>query len=105
MYAIRVALWESNELSGARPTINYLKEIGKSNLDLILEFSIWVLKAEPMEALEVRSFGHDFQRVLMLLPDFHCGSQVRRNIAARACIDAFEERLSRTNYSIFGVHH
>lgn len=64
----RVAMWESNELSGSRPTINYLKEIGKTNLDLILEFSIWVLKADPMEALEVRVLiGLKF-RVL----NFHC---------------------------------
>jgi len=33
--------------------INYLKDLGKSHLDLILEFSIWVLKADPTEALEV----------------------------------------------------
>eukprot|EP00029_Vermamoeba_vermiformis_P006348 TRINITY_DN2461_c0_g1_i1.p1 TRINITY_DN2461_c0_g1~~TRINITY_DN2461_c0_g1_i1.p1 ORF type:complete len:890 (+),score=177.72 TRINITY_DN2461_c0_g1_i1:46-2715(+) len=60
----KVANWENNELSGTRPTINYLKELGKSNLDLVLEFSIWVLKADPIEALEIFTADHKPEETL-----------------------------------------
>jgi hypothetical protein len=50
------------DFSGPRPTIDYLKELGKAELDLILEFSVWVLKSQTsqedlMSALEVDIFS------------------------------------------------
>jgi hypothetical protein len=35
------------------PTINYLKELTVAHLDLILEFSTWVLLQAPSEALNI----------------------------------------------------
>jgi len=49
------ALGQDNNtgLFGPRPTINYLKDLGASQLDLILEFSTWVLASDAQEALEI----------------------------------------------------
>jgi hypothetical protein len=47
---------KNNALSGPVETINYLKTLGKNHLQLILEFSQWVLRLNPELALEVSLF-------------------------------------------------
>jgi len=44
---------KNNPLSGPVETVNYLKSLGKTHLQLILEFSQWVLRMNPELALEV----------------------------------------------------
>jgi hypothetical protein len=40
-------------LVGPTETIQYLKNLGKDHIDLILEFSRWVLLAAPQEGVKV----------------------------------------------------
>eukprot|EP01120_Amphizonella_sp_Union-15-10_P015169 TRINITY_DN7730_c0_g1_i1.p1 TRINITY_DN7730_c0_g1~~TRINITY_DN7730_c0_g1_i1.p1 ORF type:complete len:877 (+),score=183.62 TRINITY_DN7730_c0_g1_i1:97-2727(+) len=41
------------QLSGTRPTINYLKELGSEHMDLIINYSAWVLQQNSKEGLEI----------------------------------------------------
>jgi hypothetical protein len=41
------------ELQSTTPTVNYLRSLSDAHLDLILEFSTWVLIREPTEALNI----------------------------------------------------
>ena len=40
-------------LSGVSPTIDYLQNLGKENLDLVLSYSKWVLAESPDDGLRV----------------------------------------------------
>jgi hypothetical protein len=42
-----------DDFGGSRPTIDYLKELGKEHLDLILEFSVWVLQYDTSKEGEI----------------------------------------------------
>lgn len=42
-------------MTGVRPTIDYLKECGREQLDLLFEYAAWVLKTDPQNGLEVHS--------------------------------------------------
>jgi len=48
-------------LSGTQWTINYLNRLGGDNIDLILEFSTWVLQQDPEEGLKIfmNEYGND----------------------------------------------
>ncbi len=41
--------------NGVAETINYLKELGKEHLGLVLEFSRWLLQTSPEQALVVET--------------------------------------------------
>lgn len=43
----------TSELSGVLPTIEYLQNIGKDDMELVLQYSKWVLRENPNEGLRV----------------------------------------------------
>uniref|UniRef100_A0A1B0BP95 Vacuolar sorting protein 39/Transforming growth factor beta receptor-associated domain-containing protein n=1 Tax=Glossina palpalis gambiensis TaxID=67801 RepID=A0A1B0BP95_9MUSC len=55
------AIKEGSSLYGHERTIHYLQQLGSSHLQLILEFSDWVLKAGPEQGL--RTYTEDFIEV------------------------------------------
>ena len=44
-------------LAGVWPTIDYLQNLSREEITLILEYSKWVLDKEPIEGLKVCSFA------------------------------------------------
>ena len=46
-----------NHMSGVLDTIAYLQRLHTDHLDLIIEFSTWVLDEDPMKGLEVSLFS------------------------------------------------
>jgi len=46
---------KENQLSGTKPSIEYLKTLGKENLNLLLdpEYTHWLFQANPIEALDI----------------------------------------------------
>ena len=40
-------------MNGTFQTIQYLQKLGSDHFDLILEFATWVLKADPVDGMEV----------------------------------------------------
>ncbi|KAL9890338.1 vacuolar protein sorting 39 isoform 1-T1 [Glossina fuscipes fuscipes] len=55
------AIKEGSSLYGHERTIRYLQQLGSSHLQLILEFSDWVLKADPEQGLRI--YTEDFIEV------------------------------------------
>jgi hypothetical protein len=51
-YVIRLGADENGPLGGCEPTIQYLQKLGADYLDLIWEFSTWVLEKYPERGLE-----------------------------------------------------
>ncbi|KNC56116.1 vesicle fusion protein [Thecamonas trahens ATCC 50062] len=54
-------------MSGPTPSIEYLRDLGVDHLDLILEFSVWILASHPKSALSI--FTHDNEAVRSLPMD------------------------------------
>lgn len=50
----RLAKDETDKLDRYPPTISYLHKLGVPDLDLILEFSKWILEEDPRMGLTVR---------------------------------------------------
>eukprot|EP01098_Paradermamoeba_levis_P011400 TRINITY_DN4875_c0_g7_i3.p1 TRINITY_DN4875_c0_g7~~TRINITY_DN4875_c0_g7_i3.p1 ORF type:complete len:699 (+),score=206.47 TRINITY_DN4875_c0_g7_i3:197-2098(+) len=60
---------KNQPLYGPTFTINYLKELGNTHLDLILEYSKWVIGAAPLPALDIFTkprLDDDLNRMVVL---------------------------------------
>eukprot|EP01125_Pyxidicula_operculata_P017175 TRINITY_DN5996_c0_g1_i2.p1 TRINITY_DN5996_c0_g1~~TRINITY_DN5996_c0_g1_i2.p1 ORF type:complete len:900 (-),score=202.10 TRINITY_DN5996_c0_g1_i2:552-3251(-) len=44
---------DSSDMDGTRPSIDYMKRLGKQQQELILQYASWVLKESPSEGLQI----------------------------------------------------